>query len=190
MNQHLDDRLKFLRAFLANPRQVGAVLPTSRWAVRDMLDLAEVPDAKLVVELGGGTGSQTGELLARMGPDAELISVEIDPNLAELLAGRYPDPRLHVVCDSAENLDEHLDGRQADVVVSALPYTSFASALRRRILDVLPQIVAPDGDVLIIQYSPLILSELRRRFADVRLRMSPWNVPPAVLFRCRGPRAD
>ena len=30
MNQHVADRLRFLRAFVANPRQVGAVLPTSR----------------------------------------------------------------------------------------------------------------------------------------------------------------
>jgi phospholipid N-methyltransferase len=190
VNQHLDDRLKFLKAFFANPRQVGAILPTSRWAVRDMLDLGDVPNAKLVVELGAGTGVQTGELLARLGPEAELIAVEIDAKLAELLAGRYRDPRLHVVCDSAENLSEHLDGRQADIVVSALPYTSFAPALRQRILDVLPQIVAPDGAILVIQYSPLILKELRRRFARVSTRISPWNVPPAVLFACRGPRED
>ncbi|MGY1739662.1 MULTISPECIES: class I SAM-dependent methyltransferase [unclassified Blastococcus] len=190
MNQHLTDRLQFLRAFLANPRQVGAILPTSRWAVRDMLDLGDVPNAKLVVELGAGTGSQTGELLARLGPEAELVAVEIDPALAELLAGRYRDPRLHVVCDSAENLAEHLDGRRADVVVSALPYTSFSPGLRRRILDVLPDLVAPDGAVLVIQYSPLILGELRRRFARVNLRISPWNVPPAVLFACREPRED
>ena len=39
MNQQLADRLRFLRAFAANPRQVGAILPTSRLAVRDMLDL-------------------------------------------------------------------------------------------------------------------------------------------------------
>ena len=56
MAQHLADRLRFLRAFITNPRQVGAILPTSRWAVRDMLDMADVPGASLVVELGAGTG--------------------------------------------------------------------------------------------------------------------------------------
>ena len=52
MNQHVTDRLRFLRAFVANPRQVGAVLPTSRAAVRDMLDMADVAGADLVVEPG------------------------------------------------------------------------------------------------------------------------------------------
>lgn len=187
MRHHLADRLQFLRAFLTNPRQVGAVLPTSRWAVRDMLDLADVGSAELVVELGAGTGSQTGEILARLGADARLVALEIDPQLAKLLSERHPDPRLTVVCDSAEHLEEHLDGSLADVVVSALPYTSLEPGLRRRILDVLPRATAPQGVTLVIQYSPVMQGELRKRFASVRRRVSPWNVPPAVLFACTQP---
>ncbi|MGY1822910.1 class I SAM-dependent methyltransferase [Geodermatophilus sp. SYSU D00079] len=187
MLSHLTDRLRFLQAFVTNPRQVGAVLPTSRWAVRDMLDLADLPAARLVVELGAGTGSQTGEILARLGPDARLLAFEIDPRLARLLAERHRDPRLTVVSDSAEFLDAHLDGSLADVVVSALPYTSLEPGLRRRILDVLPKAMTPQGVTLVIQYSPLMEGELRRRFASVRRRISPWNVPPAFLFACSGP---
>jgi phospholipid N-methyltransferase len=164
---------------------VGAVLPTSRWAVRDMLDLADVPRAELVVELGAGTGVQTGEILARLGPNARLVSLEIDPDLAKLLDERYDDPRLQVVCDSAENLDVHLGGKRADVLVSALPYTSFDAGLRRRVLDLLPVALAPRGVVLVIQYSPLILRELRRRFPSVQQKITPWNVPPAFLYACR-----
>lgn len=185
MNQQLADRLRFLRAFAANPRQVGAILPTSRLAVRDMLDMGDVPGADLVVELGAGTGSQTGEILARMGPGARLVALEIDPSLVEILEERFDDPRLQVVCDSAENLRDHLGEERADVLVCALPFTSFEPALRRRILESLPGALGPDGAALIIQYSPLIQSELRRLFASVRRRISPLNVPPAFLFACR-----
>ncbi|MFD2090965.1 class I SAM-dependent methyltransferase [Blastococcus deserti] len=185
MNQQLADRLRFLRAFATNPRQVGAILPTSRLAVRDMLDMADVPGASLVVELGAGTGSQTGEVLARMAPDARLLALEIDPRLAKVLEERFDDPRLQVVCDSAENLREHLGEERADVLVCALPFTSFEPGLRRRILDSLPGVLRPDGVALIIQYSPLIQSELRRLFPSVRRRISPLNVPPAFLFACR-----
>jgi phospholipid N-methyltransferase len=184
MNQHVADRLRFLRAFVAHPRQVGAVLPTSRSAVRDMLDLGDVPGAGLVVELGAGTGSQTAEVLARMKPDARLVALEIDPNLAELLEERFDDPRLQVVCDSAENLHDHLDGAKADVLVCALPFTSLEPDLRRRILEELPRVLAPRGVALVIQYSPLIQSELRRLFPSVRRRISLLNVPPAFLFAC------
>ena len=184
MNQHIADRVRFLRAFAANPRQVGAILPTSRYAVRDMLDLGDVPGAGLVVELGAGTGVQTGEILARMGPDARLVALEIDPALARLLEERFDDPRLQVVCDSAEHLDRHLSGERADVLVCALPFTSLEPGLRRRILDSMPKALAPGGVALVIQYSPLIQSELRRLFPSVRRRISVLNVPPAFLFAC------
>ena len=184
MNQHIADRVRFLRAFAANPRQVGAILPTSRYAVRDMLDLADVPGAGLVVELGAGTGVQTGEILARMGPGARLVALEIDPRLAAVLEERFDDPRLQVVCDSAEHLDKHLAGERADVLVCALPFTSLEPGLRRRILDSLPTALAPRGVALVIQYSPLIQSELRRLFPSVRRRISVLNVPPAFLFAC------
>jgi phospholipid N-methyltransferase len=184
MNQHLADRVRFLRAFAAHPRQVGAILPTSRHAVRDMLDLGDVPGAGLVVELGAGTGVQTGEILARMGPDARLVALEIDPGLARLLGERFDDPRLQIVCGSAEDLAKHLDGDLADVLVCALPFTSLEPGLRRRILDSLPLALAPGGVALVIQYSPLIQSELRRLFPSVRRRISMLNVPPAFLFAC------
>lgn len=188
MRQPLADRLHFFRAFAANPRAVGAVLPTSRWAVRDMLDMADVSDARLVVELGAGTGVQTRELLARLHPDARLLAFEIDARLAGLLRERYDDPRLLVISESAEHLEAHLGGKTADLVVSALPYTSFAAELRRRVLDVLPAILSRSGTVLVIQYSPVIRRELRRRFASVEQRLSPRNVPPAFLFACRDPK--
>jgi phospholipid N-methyltransferase len=190
MREHLTDRLRFLAAFVAHPRQVGAVLPTSRWAVRDMLDLADVPGADLVVELGAGTGVQTGEILARLKPGARLVSVEIDPRLSSLLAERYTDPRLQVITDSAENIDGYLDGERADVLVSALPFTSLDQALRRRILDVLPRTLGPRGVMVVIQYSPLLLGELRSRFRSVRWRITPWNVPPAFLFACSQDEPD
>jgi phospholipid N-methyltransferase len=185
MRDHLVERLRFLRAFLAHPRQVGAVLPTSRWAIRDMLDLADVPRADLVVELGAGTGGTTGEILARLAPHARLVALEIDPTLAAGLAHRFDDPRLQVVHDSAEHLDTVLGGKRADVLVSMLPFTSLEAGLRRRILDALPAALAAGGTLLVIQYSPLMLPELRRRFASVRQRVSLWNVPPAFLFACR-----
>ena len=191
MNQQLGDRLRFLRAFAAHPRQVGAILPTSRYAVRDMLDLGDVAGARLVVELGAGTGVQTGEILARMKPGARLVALEIDPGLARLLEERFDDPRLQVVCDSAEHLSNHLDGEQADVLVCALPFTSLEPGLRRRILDTLPKALAPRGTALVIQYSPLIQGELRRLFPSVRRRISLLNVPPAFLFACSAePGAD
>jgi len=185
----MTERSAFLRSFLANPRQVGAVLPTSRRAVRDMLDLAPLEHARLVVELGAGTGVHTRELLRRLGPDARLLAFEIDPGLSAALSAEIDDSRLSLLNASAEEVEGHLDGAGVDVLVSALPFTSLPAAVRRRVLDTCQAILAPGAVMLVLQYSPLIERELARRFASVERRLSPLNLPPAFLFRCTGPVA-
>jgi hypothetical protein len=41
-----------------------------------------------------------------------------------------------------------------------------------------------------IQYSTTLQKELTQRFASVRRRLSPLNVPPAFLYACRAPHAE
>lgn len=185
MRPELAERTLFLRSFLAHPRQVGAALPTSRRAVRDMLDLADIAAASVVVEFGAGTGVHTTEILARLGTDGRLLAFEIDPRLAGPLAASLSDSRLQVVTDSAENLEAYLDGHRPDVIVSALPFTSLPAQVRRRILERSRQVLPPGGVMLVLQYSPLLQGELRRTFGSVRRRLSLLNVPPAFLFACR-----
>ena len=182
----LTERRRFLRAFLANPRQVGAVLPTSRRTVGAMLDLAPIARARFVVELGAGTGAHTKEILHRLGPDGRLLAFEIDPALSEALAAEVRDPRLDVIADSAANLEAHLDGQRPEVIVSALPFTSLDARVRRDILDAARTVLADDGVMLVLQYSPFIYRDLQRAFASVEWRLAPLNLPPALVFACRG----
>src|SRR3954454_24899316 len=179
------EQRRFLRSFLATPTRVGAVLPTSRRTVRATLDMAPVAEARCVLELGAGTGPYTREILARLGSHGRLVSFEIDPALAGALARDLRDPRLTVVAESALNLEAHLDGRQADVIVSALPFTSLQPAMRTQILTLARRSLADAGVMLVLQYSPFIQRDLERTFCSVEPRVSPLTLPPAVLFACR-----
>lgn len=184
MARHPGERAQFMRSFLSHPRRVGAVLPTSRHTVRDMLDLADVSAARRVVELGSGTGVYTREVLARLHRDADLLAFELDPDLADRVATELPDHRLRVIKDSAEKVEEYLHGKPADIVVSGIPFTSLPAGQRRNILESARQALRPGGVMLVLQYSPLIQPELSRVFPSVRRQLSPLNVPPAFLFAC------
>ena len=184
------ERGRFLRSFLASPRHVGAVLPTSRRTVCAMLDMAPVERSRLVVELGAGTGPHTREILSRLPSDGRLVAFEVDAALAERLAAEIQDPRVRVVADSAEHLDRYLDGERADVIVSALPFTSLPAGVRDAVLAAAARFLADDGVMVVLQYSPFVRRHLERTFGSVDLRLSPANVPPAVLFRCRDPERD
>ena len=185
----MSERLLFLKTFLAHPRQVGAVLPTSQRAVSDMLDLAPLPQATLVVELGSGTGSYTGAILDRLPPQARLIAFEIEPAMAEGLRRKLPDPRLQVVTGSAEELPTVLGGDRPEVIVSALPFTSLPAGTGKVILQRAARALAPGGSLLVLQYSPFIAGTLSQLFRSVTRRICLVNVPPAFLFACTDPVA-
>lgn len=179
------ERLRFLRSFLAGPRQVGAILPTSQRTAARMIAMAPVASARLVVELGAGTGPLTKPLAAVLGPSGRLLAVEIDTALAGTLAAQVTDSRVEVIADSATKLEAHLDGRRPDVIFSALPFTSLPGAVGAEILAVARRVLADDGVMVVLQYSPLIERDLRRNFGVVERRYSPLNVPPAILYACR-----
>lgn len=185
------ERLRLFRSFLAHPREVGAVLPTSRVTVRRMLGLADIHGADVVVELGAGTGAFTTEIVRQLGTDAELLAFEIDQSLVEILNVRFDDdPRVRVVGESAELLTQHLDGRRADVMISVLPLTTLPATVRESVMRQIVDSLAPDGVLLVIQYSTMRRHELEQAFESVEYRLSPVNVPPAFLFACKGPRRE
>ena len=59
------------------------------------------------------------------------------------------------------------------------PLGTFVRNLRRAL--------APEGVMVQIQYSTVLQRDLTRRFASVRRRLSPLNIPPAFLYACRAP---
>lgn len=179
-----------LRSMLAHPRQVGAVWPTSRRAVRVLLNMADLPNARLVAEFGVGTGVYTRGILDRLSPEARLLAFEIDPGLAEAASERILDPRLRVLNRSAGEIEEHLGGEKADVIVSSLPFTTLPASERHAILDAAYSALAPGGSLLVLQYSKRVLPDLERRFPRVRRRFTPVNVPPAFLFACEKPEDE
>jgi phospholipid N-methyltransferase len=182
----VEDRTSLLKTFARHPRQVGALVPTSGPTVRAMLEMADLRSASCVVELGAGTGVYTSEILRRVGPNARVLAFELEPRLAARLKHRFADPRLQVVADSAERLGAYLDGWKADVVVSALPFTTLPGAVREAVYAAIADALAPGGSMLAIQYSTARQRDFERLFSNIRRRRSLRNVPPALLYACQG----
>ena len=146
--------------------------------------MADFARARCVVELGAGTGVYTEEIVARLHPDARFLAFEVDPDLVSTLDGRFEDPRVRIINDSAENVGNYLDGAKVDVIVSGLPFTSLPEPVKRNIFEQIKRVLASEGVMVAIQYSTMVQRDLSRIFASVRRRVSPLNVPPAFLFRC------
>ncbi len=170
-------------------RTSGTIMPSSRYLVDRLLRGIDFARARHLVELGVGTGCVTREILRRMHPDARLISLEINPEFVEMARQRLPDPRLTLrnACASALPLlltEEGIEG--VDAVVSSLPLRIMDQGVVDRILDVSRESLRPDGRFHQYQYSLSHYEQLARRYADVGVRFTIRNTPPAFVYECTG----
>jgi phospholipid N-methyltransferase len=181
----LGDRLAFLRAFLRSPRQVGSVVPSSRFLERRLVSLSAVANARTIVELGPGTGGTTRAILRAMPRHARLLSIEIDPVLHGLLR-RIGDPRLIAHLGSAEQLREILRqyGLPApDVVISGIPFSTMERAVGRRILEAISAVLEHGGRFIAYQVRDRV-AHLGSPGLDLKRVELEWlNVPPLRVFQ-------
>jgi len=169
----------FISQFFKSPLQTGAVLPSSPLLAKAMAKSINFKKAKVIVELGPGTGVITKELLARMQKDARLIAVEINRKFCKGLKA-IKDPRLKVVKGDARSLSRIV--RQADVVVSGLPLVSFGEKDHHKVLGEIKKIAK---HYVQFHYSPLGEAQLKQHFPKFKRAFVVANVPPAIVYSAK-----
>jgi len=180
-----DDRLAFFQGFLTRPRQVGSIIPSSRFLERRITRAAGLEAARLVVELGPGTGGTTRALLRAMRPDARLLSIEINPDFVGVLE-RIGDPRLTVHCGSATELTRTLaqhDLPAPDTILSGIPFSTMKRPLGREILRAVHDALEPGGLFVAYQVRDRVESLGREVFGRANVQTELLNVPPMRVYR-------
>jgi phosphatidylethanolamine/phosphatidyl-N-methylethanolamine N-methyltransferase len=122
----VEGRPIFLRHWLRNPLGMGAALPSGPRVARALAREMELDRPGTVLELGAGTGTITGGLLAASCPPERLCLVENEPRLVDHLRAHYPG--LRSVVGDARQIDRLLAesgvARLASVI-SSLPIKWF-----------------------------------------------------------------
>jgi phospholipid N-methyltransferase len=182
-------RWAFFRQWLRNPLGVAAVSPSSPQLARQMI-AALPPNAMRLVELGGGTGAITEELLRHGIAPADLMVLELNEAMHQTLKQRFPDIRLHLA--NAADVRRiardsgFLDAGLADAVVSGLGILSMPKPLQREIVGEAFACLRPDGRFVQFTYGPAspvareVLDELQ--LSARRVSFTWWNVPPATVY--------
>ena len=121
----------FIKQFWKDRQMVGAVSPSTRFLGEKMVENVDFENARLIIELGPGTGVFTDIIIDRMHPEAKLLTFELNDNFYESLNARINDPRVEVLHDSAEFIDKYLkDNEKVDAVVSSLPLMVFPEKVK------------------------------------------------------------
>jgi phospholipid N-methyltransferase len=177
--------LVFLKGFLRNPKEVGSVIPSSKFLTRRVLQCGNVSEARVIVELGPGTGVLTREILRNMPKDGRLIAVEINPKFVRVLEQEFKDPRVSVFEGSATDLERALEKAgvdHADLVVSGIPFSTMGRGPGYRTLRAARKILGPGGRFVAYQFRSHVRRLAEPLFGPAETHHGIWNFPPMRIY--------
>lgn len=180
------ERVRFLRAWRANPKGIGAIWPSSaRLASAMTRDVT--PSSGPCLELGAGTGSFTRALIRRGLTPAQLTLVEMDPQFAQQLRRDYPEAYVYQG-DAAKLADEPLFADSlAGVAICGLPMLNMPLKQQIGILRGTFAQLRPGGAMVLFTYGPRcpvpqrVLDRLGLRAHHVETVLA--NMPPAHVWK-------
>jgi phosphatidylethanolamine/phosphatidyl-N-methylethanolamine N-methyltransferase len=181
------DRLLFLRLWLRAPLKIAAWSPSSPELGQSFARHIDPDATHPVLELGGGTGSITAQLLANGLPPALLYVVEREAALCEVLRRRFP--AVAVIEGDAADLTRHLAERgvtRLSAVVSSLPIIWFSAEQQRQLTEQLFALL--DDGAPFLQMTNRFISPVRQEACGLRGRIVDFvwrNLPPASIWSYR-----
>ncbi len=182
--------LAFFQGFLREPQKVGSVIPSSRFLERRLVTISAVRHARMVVELGPGTGGTTHALLRALPAEARLLAIEIDHRFAAMLRTEIKDPRFIAHEGCAEHIAATL-ARAAlpapDVVISGIPFSTMPASTGENILRAVWAALAPGGRFVAYQFRDRIAVLGRHILGRPEVDVELLNVPPMRVYCWRKP---
>jgi phosphatidylethanolamine/phosphatidyl-N-methylethanolamine N-methyltransferase len=181
--------MTFFRQWMRDPLRTASIVPSGRQLARLMAD-ALPHDCRRVVELGGGTGVITREVLRRGIEPQRLLVFELNVALHDLLIRRFPD--VHVSCADARAMHEVMQrigfaqAFSVDAIVSSLGLLSMSVAVQREILTEAFDVLSPGGRLIQFTYGPFgpvsraLCNELGLH--GQRICVAWKNIPPASVY--------
>ena len=190
--KQLRDSFQFLRGFVRHPAQVGSVIPSSRQLEQRLVRSARINDARMVVELGPGTGGTTSAFLRAMTSNAQLLAIELDTEFHQRLNASIPDPRFNLELGSAERLAEFLSARwlpAPDAIVSGIPFSTMAPEVSDRVASSIARALRPGGRFVAYQVRAHVSNFVSPYLGLPEKRWEILNVPPVRVFTWVKPEA-
>lgn len=190
----------FAAEALADFYTTAAIAPSSPHLASAMLAPLHLTRARVVLELGAGTGAITQSLLNALPPSSTLIVFEINRRFWRHLKRSFRDPRLVLINANVANMDAELKRRgyeRVDAVVSSLGLGFMSEDQRQTIFQRLMPFV--HEETILTQYQYIhglqfangrlrrlsLRPTLNRYFRSVQSKIVWRNLPPACVFTCK-----
>jgi ornithine lipid N-methyltransferase len=189
----MKENLLFMRKFFRHGVTIASVWPSSVAMSRATISKIDWHQAKVVVELGAGTGPITEQIIRCLQPHTKLIAIERDPDFAAILQRRFSTHgNVEIVQADVRDLNSVLKARgitRVDAFVSGLPTPSLPPNVRNRMLAAVRRYMIEGGIFSNITEVPFWYWKYYRKvFKDVRFDLVMRNMPPGGVYHCRACR--
>lgn len=187
--------LTFIKESIIEPKIVGAFIESSDALAEKIISVAELENAKVVVEFGTGTGIFTEKIMENISSDTLFFAMEVNKLFVEKTQERCPEALIYN--ESAEAINKYLSlhgEKKCDCIISSLPFGFFDNDMQEKIFTAIIKALAPNGQFITFSYLHAALVEdgkhfrklLHRHFSTVQKSDIIWkNIPPALVYSCR-----
>lgn len=187
-----NDACLFFKQFLKNPKSIASIIPSGNALSEALVECAGVESASFIVEIGSGTGVVTEVIKKRASFYSELISIEINKELAEATKSRCPN--VDVFCANAIDINQILHAKNAthcDSVVSCIPWVTLSSKEQREVISEIYLSLKDGGQFASFVFLPGVITPSFKSFLDLveevfgEVSLGPiiWkNMPPAIII--------
>ncbi|MBI2452222.1 hypothetical protein HYV50_04055 [Candidatus Pacearchaeota archaeon] len=173
--------IRFFTGCLMHMNEIGTIVPSSKYVGRKMAKNLE-SRMETIVELGGGTGVITKELLNKMNSNQRLLCFEINKEFCKTLIENW-DGRLEVINDDAINMPSYLNGERPGLIVSTLPLAIMTNQ-KHNLLRMIKENLSERGKFVQLQYFRFDGKIYCDYFSHVLRRRVLFNLPPAFVYTC------
>jgi len=178
--------IQFIKESLKSIKEVGAVLPSSKFVASKMIEAINFERDISILELGSGTGVITSQILKKMTVSSKLICFETNESFQKELKQKF-DGKITLINDSAENMKLHLNKlkiTKVDCIISSIPLVTLPKKITNNILLTSSGILGKDKKFVQLQYSKMMDKRLKKYFNQIDVKFTPKNYIPAFIYTC------
>jgi phospholipid N-methyltransferase len=167
LNQQSHSHWYFLKHFLRNPLQVGAVVPSSQELARKISEDLDLQPGEVVIELGPGTGALTREICKKLPDASSYLGIECEPRFVTMLRRQYRDLLImQGRAERAAELHRHSGLGPVKAIISGIPFANmWSQETREEMMKMLDEFMKNGCVFRTFQY------------------VHAYTFPPAVRFR-------
>jgi phosphatidylethanolamine/phosphatidyl-N-methylethanolamine N-methyltransferase len=180
--------ISFMYQFFKGAQTVGSFFPSTPILAAKIVKHIDFSKAKIVVEVGPGTGVFTKKILKKLQNDAIFIAFELNEKFYTKLKNEINDPRFILINGSAEELKSYLKEHgytEVDYLISSIPLSNFKGKKIVTLLHSFRELISKNGTFIQFQYSFNQKRLFYKMFPNVIMDFTQFNIPPAFIYVCK-----